>query len=95
MNDGTTYEPKVPVETKVKVATAASYFGGVGLLAILQAVSQDADLISGLPDAIEVFLVPLVTSAITFIGGYVANHTWRGDRAARPVNPLHSATPPQ
>lgn len=65
------------VETKVKVATAASYFGGVGILAILQAVSADANLIAGLPDAVEVFAVPLLTSGITFVGGWLANHTYR------------------
>lgn len=77
MTGSTIYPRKAPVEAKVKVATAASYFGGVGLLAILQAVSADANLIGGLPDAVEVFVVPLITSAVTFVGGWLANHTYR------------------
>jgi hypothetical protein len=74
---GTTYPRATRVEAKVKAATVASYFGGVALLALLQALSADANLISGLPDAVEVFVVPLLTSAVTFVGGWLAKHTYR------------------
>lgn len=80
------------VETKVKVATVASYFGGVGLLAILQAVSADANLIASMPDAAEVFVVPLLTSAVTFIGGWLAKHTYRpAEPAYRRGGPVSGA----
>lgn len=77
-----------PVERKVSAATMASYFGGVGLLAILQAVSADANLIGGLPDAVEVFALPLVTSGITFVAGWLAKHTYRPAEHA----PEHGST---
>lgn len=84
MTDGTIYPPAPKVETKVKAATIASYLAGVAGLAVLQAVSADANLISGLPDAVEVFVVPLVTTAITFLAAWTAKHTTRPDLVARP-----------
>jgi hypothetical protein len=71
------YAP-APVEKKVTAATFASYLGGVALLAILNGVA-DTNLITALPDVVEVFVAPLVPTAITFIGGYVARHTPRND----------------
>jgi len=67
-----------PVEKKVTVATVASYLGGLGLLAILNGVA-DTNLITELPDVVEVFVAPIIPSLITFIGGYVARHTPRND----------------
>lgn len=71
-----------PVETKVKVAGYATYFGLVGLLAILNAVT-DANLITALPDVAEVFLAPLLPTLVTFVASYLAKHTPRNDPAAR------------
>lgn len=68
---------KAPVETKVKAASVATYLGLVALLAVLNAVS-DANLIAGLPDVVEVFVAPLVPTAIAFVAGYVAKHSPRG-----------------
>jgi len=67
-----------PVETKVKVATIATYLGLVALLAVLNAVAE-ANLIAGLPDVVEVFVAPLLPTAITFVAGYIAKHTHRPD----------------
>lgn len=71
-----------PVETKVKVGAAATYFGLVGLLAILNAVA-DTNLITSLPDVAEVFVAPLLPTLITFVASYLAKHTPRSDPAAR------------
>jgi hypothetical protein len=70
--------PTGPVELKVKVAAWATYLGGVGLLAILNAFS-DANLIAGLPDAIEVFVAPMLPTAITTAAAWLAKHTPRPD----------------
>lgn len=70
--------PGAPVEVKVKAASIATYLGLVALLAVLNAVS-DTNLIAGLPDVIEVFVAPLVPTAIAFVAGYVAKHTPRPD----------------
>jgi hypothetical protein len=67
-----------PVETKVKAASWASYLGGVGLLAVLNAFS-DANLIAGLPDVVEVFVAPMVPTAITMFAAWQAKHTARPD----------------
>ncbi|WP_327029697.1 hypothetical protein OG989_04025 [Micromonospora sp. NBC_01740] len=77
----TQYNPapaSAPVETKVKAASIATYLGSLALLAILNGVA-DANLISGLPDVVEVFVAPLVPTAIAFVAGYVAKHTPRRD----------------
>jgi hypothetical protein len=70
--------PTGPVELKVKVAAWATYLGGVGLLAILNAFS-DANLVASLPDAIEVFVAPMLPTAITAFTAYWADHTPRPD----------------
>lgn len=70
--------PAGPVEAKVKAAGWATYLGGVGLLAILNAFS-DANLIAGLPDAVEVFVAPMVPTAITTAAAWLAKHTPRPD----------------
>ena len=70
-----------PVELKVKVATAATYVGGVLLLGILNATTT-ANLIAGLPDVVEAFVAPGVLSLITFVSGYLAKHTPRPDISA-------------
>jgi hypothetical protein len=64
-----------PVEKKVKWATAASYLGSTGLLAILTAVQGDAGLIEPLPDPLEPFALGLVPAALTFAAGWKARHT--------------------
>jgi hypothetical protein len=70
-----------PVEKKVSVATLGAYLGSTGLLAILTAVQNDAGLVAGLPDALEPFLLALIPTAITFVGGWATRHTPRGQSA--------------
>jgi len=65
-----------PIESKVTVASVATYLGLVALLAILNGVG-DANLITALPDALEVFAAPLLPTAVTFVSGYMAKHTPR------------------
>ncbi|GAB2918799.1 hypothetical protein GCM10027203_18150 [Nonomuraea fastidiosa] len=70
---------RAPVEAKVKAATAGSYLGLVAVLAVLQAVNADLDLISFLPDWLESLAVPLLPGLITWVSGYKAKHTARPD----------------
>lgn len=67
-----------PVEAKVKAASIASYVGLAALLAILNAVTE-TNLVSGLPDVIEVLVAPVIPAAITLVAGYKARHTPRPD----------------
>jgi hypothetical protein len=69
---------KGPVETKVKVASIATYLGSLALLAVLNGVT-DTNLISGLPDVAEVLLAPVIPAAISLVAGYAARHTPRPD----------------
>lgn len=70
---------KRPIEKKVSYASAATYLGLVVGLTVLEAVSKDASLISGLPDWAEALLLPIVPTAITFLTGYKTAHTPRPD----------------
>lgn len=71
--------PAKPVEKKVTWATVGTYLGSVAGLAILNAVSSDATLISGLPDWLETLLLPVIPAGIAFLSGYQARHTPRPD----------------
>lgn len=66
-----------PVEKKVTAASVAAYLGSTGLLAVLTAVQDNAGLVSGLPDGIEPFVLALIPTALTFVGGWAAKHTPR------------------
>ncbi|AQZ70427.1 unnamed protein product [[Actinomadura] parvosata subsp. kistnae] len=70
---------KVPVERKVTASAVGSYLGLLAILVVLQAVSDDLDLISFLPDVIETLAIPLLPGLITYVSGYVAKHTARPD----------------
>lgn len=70
-----------PVETKVKAAAIATYFGLVALLAVLNAVA-DANLVTALPDVVEVFVAPMLPTLITLLAAYKARHTRRPDLGA-------------
>lgn len=69
---------KPPVETKVKAAGVWSYLVGLAGMAVLNGVT-DANLVSALPDALEVFLAPMFPTAAAMVAGYVAAHTPRPD----------------
>lgn len=70
---------KPPVERKVTVATAGSYLGLVAVLAVLQTINADLDLIAILPDWLESLTIPLLPGLITWVSGYKAKHTARPD----------------
>lgn len=74
-----TYPSSAPrVEAKVKAASYATYFGLVALLAVLNAVA-DTNLVTALPDVVEVFVAPLLPAALTLVAGWLAKHTPRPD----------------
>jgi hypothetical protein len=66
------------METKVKAAGVASYLVGVAALAILNGVTS-TDLVAGLPDIIEVFVAPAITTAAGLLAGWNAAHSPRSD----------------
>ncbi|WP_432164855.1 holin [Streptomyces sp. bgisy031] len=68
-----------PIEKKVKASTAVSYLASLAGLAILGAVTDDPSLISGMPDALEPFVLALVPAAASWIAGWAAPHTPRSD----------------
>jgi hypothetical protein len=65
------------VEKKVSAASAAAYVGSTGLLAGLAAIQDNARLVEWMPDGLSPFLLALVPTAITFVGGWVAKHSPR------------------
>jgi hypothetical protein len=67
-----------PVEAKVKAAGIATYLGLAALLGVLNAAT-DINLVSGLPDVIEVFVAPMIPTAITTVTAYMTRHTPRPD----------------
>ncbi|GAA1275387.1 holin [Streptomyces aureus] len=68
-----------PIEKKVKASTALSYLASLAGLAILGGVTDDPSLISGMPDALEPFVLALVPAAASWISGWAAPHTPRSD----------------
>jgi len=66
------------VEAKVKVAGIATYLGLAAILGVLNAVS-DAQLLTALPDLVEIFVAPMLPTAITVVAGWFAEHTPRPD----------------
>jgi hypothetical protein len=68
-----------PVEKKVKASSALAYLASLAGLAILGAVSDDPSLISGMPDALEPFILALVPAAASAVAGWAAPHTPRAD----------------
>ncbi|MEV7140777.1 holin [Streptomyces tauricus] len=68
-----------PIETKVKAGSAVAYVVSLAALAILGAVTDDPSLISGMPDALEPFVLALVPAAASWVAGWAAPHTPRSD----------------
>ena len=82
MDYGPTQPTSAPVEKKVTAATIGSYLGFAALLAVLNGVA-DANLVTALPDVVEVLVAPMIPAAITLVAGYVARHTPRPDLGLR------------
>lgn len=73
---------KPKVEAKVKAGTAGAYLGLLALLAPLQAIQANLDLIAFLPDWLETLAIPLVPGLIVYVSGYVTKHEPRPDLPA-------------
>jgi hypothetical protein len=71
--------PSAPIEKKVKLASVVTYLASLAGLAVLGAVTDDPSLISGMPDALEPFVLALVPAASAAIAGWAAPHTPRSD----------------
>ncbi|MFE6354388.1 holin [Streptomyces rochei] len=71
--------PSAPVEKKVKASSALAYLVSLAGLAVLGGISDDPSLISGMPDALEPFVLSLVPAAGSWIAGWAAPHTPRAD----------------
>jgi len=72
-----------PVEPKVKWQAAAGYVTGVIALGLIAVLQNGPFLVDVIPDALEVFVLPMVPGFIGLLAGYAARHQWRGsgDRA--------------
>ncbi len=68
-----------PVESKVKWSTLIAYLAIVALLAVLQVVSDDPTMLSGLPDWFEVPLIAVLPTLLVLFAGLRAKHTPRPD----------------
>ncbi len=68
-----------PIETKVKASSALAYLASLAGLAVLGGVTDDPSLISGMPDALEPFVLALLPAAGSWIAGWAAPHTPRSD----------------
>ncbi|MFD9225371.1 holin [Streptomyces sp. NPDC060064] len=66
-----------PVEKKVTAGTVATYLASTGLLAILAAAKDNAELVGFLPDALAPFILAIVPTAIAFVSGWAAKHSPR------------------
>lgn len=71
--------PSAPIEKKVTASSALAYLASLAGLAVLGGVTDDPSLISGMPDALEPFLLALVPAAASWIAGWAAPHTPRSD----------------
>jgi hypothetical protein len=61
------------VERKTTIASVVTYAACVGLLGLLNATTT-ANLIAGLPDVVEAFVIPLVPALVSFLTGYMVSH---------------------
>ncbi|MFH8792185.1 holin [Streptomyces sp. NPDC017941] len=71
--------PSAPIEKKVTASSVIAYLASLAGLAVLGAVTDDPSLISGMPDALEPFVLALVPAAASWIAGWAAPHTPRAD----------------
>ncbi|MFJ4712730.1 holin [Streptomyces sp. NPDC088785] len=71
--------PSAPIEKKVTAGSVLAYLASLAGLAVLGAVTDDPSLISGMPDAVEPFVLALIPAAASWIAGWAAPHTPRSD----------------
>jgi len=70
--------PTYPVEPKVKAQAIYGYVAGVLCLGAIDILSNGPFLISAIPSALQVFVLPFIPGLIGLLGGYAAKHQWRG-----------------
>lgn len=68
-----------PIEKKVTASSAVAYLASLAGLAVLGGVTNDPSLVSGMPDALEPFVLALVPAAAAWVAGWAAPHTPRSD----------------
>jgi hypothetical protein len=68
----------VPVEAKVKAATGAAFFVGLGISFMNWAVG-DSQLMGSLPPWAQALATLAVPPLVTFLSGWQARHTPRPD----------------
>ncbi len=64
------------IESKVKASAVAAFVVGA-VLAALNAVRDNPDLLGPLPTWAQTLIIALAPALITFLGGYAAPHTRR------------------
>ncbi len=64
-----------PIEAKVKAATGGAVFSAL----VVWALDEYVFTAAGVPGPVEAAVVLVVTGAATFIAGWLARHTPRGD----------------
>jgi hypothetical protein len=66
------------VEPKTKWGAIAAYLGTAALLAAVEIFTNDQELlVAVLPDAVEVFVLPLVPAIVSLAAAYKAKHQYR------------------
>lgn len=64
------------VESKVKWSAVAAFVAGV-VVAILNAVQDNPDLLGSMPTWAQTVIIALAPALLAFLGGYAAPHTAR------------------
>ncbi len=64
------------VEKKVKASTVAAFIVGA-LIAALNAVQDNPDVLGPLPTWAQTLIIALAPPLVVFLGGYAAPHTHR------------------
>lgn len=84
-------EGKYPVEPKVKYGSIAMYVAGVVLMAIIAVFTENdnALLLDVLPDAVEVFVVPLIPTLVGFATAWASQHQYRAPEVGGSSPPTH------
>jgi hypothetical protein len=65
------------IELKVIASTAATFAVSI-VLAVLNAVENNHDLLGSTPSVLQTILIIIVPTIATFLSGYMARHTSRG-----------------
>jgi hypothetical protein len=70
------HSDRSPVEKKVTAATVGT-FASSAVVAVLNAWVADATLLGSLPGWLQMLVIALGPTGVTFVSGYLAKHTPR------------------